>query len=166
MLRGLTWNICLVYVDDIVVAGPTIEETVRQLRLVWQQLREAGLKLKPSKCDLFRPSVTFLGHVVSEAGVNNDPAKIDALMNRLRPNAVEDVRSFLGLAGYYREHVPNYADISTPLHELTKKDVMWAWTEEAKVAHQGLIAALTAETMLAYPRLDDGGWIVDTDASG
>ena len=85
---------------------------------------------------------------------------------RSRPNTVEDVRSFLGLARYYREHVQNYADIAAPLHALTKKGILWQWTEEAEEAYQGLVAALTSETLLAHLRLDEGGWVVDTDSSG
>lgn len=85
VLQGLAWRICLVYVDDIVVGGPTVAETVRRLGLVWTRLRDAGLKLKPAKCDLFRASVTFLGHVISEEGVDTDPEKITALTGRDRP---------------------------------------------------------------------------------
>ena len=120
MLRG----ICLVYMDDVIVAGPTVEETIQRLAMVWQRLHNAGLLLKPSKCDLFSPSVTFLGHVLSTDGVDTDSEKIAALTQRERPNMVEDVRSFLGLAVYYREQVPNYADLAAPLHELTKKGMM------------------------------------------
>ena len=87
VLRGLTWNLCLVYVHNIVVAGPTVAETVRRLGLVWQRLRQAGLKLKPSKqagrtSDLFQPSVAFLGHIVSKKGVDTDPGKVTALTRR------------------------------------------------------------------------------------
>eukprot|EP00918_Siedleckia_nematoides_P014360 GHVU01031191.1.p1 GENE.GHVU01031191.1~~GHVU01031191.1.p1 ORF type:complete len:117 (-),score=10.57 GHVU01031191.1:379-729(-) len=64
VLRGLNWSVCLVYMDDIVVAGPTVTETIERLTLVWERLREAGLVLKPSKCDLFRSKVTFLGHTI------------------------------------------------------------------------------------------------------
>ena len=164
VLHEVTWNICLVYVDDIVVAGPTVEETTRCLGLVWKSLRGAGLKLKPSKCDLFWPSVTFLGHVVSEQGVDTDPGKITALTQRPRPNCIEDVRSFLGLAAYYRDHVQNYADIAAPLHALMKKGVSWTWDGEEEWAYQGLVATLTSDTLLAHPCLNDGGWVVDTDA--
>ena len=115
VLVGLNWTICLVYIDDIVVAGPTIEETVRRLGLVWERLRAAGLKLKPSKCTLFRPEVAFLGHTVDKNGVDTDPSKIAALTERRRPGCVEDIRSFLGLAGYYRDHVGGYAELVAPL---------------------------------------------------
>lgn len=105
VLRGLNWTECLVYIDDIVVTGPTVGDTVRRLAQVWERLRGAGLKLKAAKCDLFTESVTFLGHVISAEGINTDPAKISSLTARAKPNFVEDIRSFLGLAGYYRDHV-------------------------------------------------------------
>eukprot|EP00919_Chromeraceae_sp_WS-2016_P024800 GHVR01058605.1.p2 GENE.GHVR01058605.1~~GHVR01058605.1.p2 ORF type:complete len:116 (+),score=11.83 GHVR01058605.1:137-484(+) len=96
VIRGFNWTVCLVYIDDIVVVGPTVGEMVRRLGLVWDLLREAGLKLKASKCDLFRPSVTFLGHTVDENGVDTDPSKMSALTERRHPGCMDDVRSFMG----------------------------------------------------------------------
>jgi hypothetical protein len=112
VLRGLNWTLCLVYIDDIVVEGPTVSEVVRRLGLVFDRLRGVNLKLKPAKCNLFQKSVTFLGHVVSEQGINTDPEKVKALRERLEPRCLENVGSFLGLVGYYRSHVPQYADIA------------------------------------------------------
>jgi hypothetical protein len=85
VLRGLNWTHCLVYIDDIVVGGPTVQETVRRLSLVFDRLREAGLKLKPAKCSLFQPSVAFLGHVVSAEGITTDPEKVRAISERAKP---------------------------------------------------------------------------------
>ncbi len=82
VLCGLHWEQCLVYVDDIIVHGRTFEEYLDKLHLVWSRLREANLKMKPSKCKLFQDSVTFLGHVVSRDGVRCDPKKI-AVQERL-----------------------------------------------------------------------------------
>ena len=98
ILLGLNWNICLVYMGDIVVAGPTVYETIQCLGLVWDRLREAGLKLKPSKCELFQQYLTFLFHIVSEQGMNTDPGKIMASTEQPRPNSIEDEWSFLRLA--------------------------------------------------------------------
>ena len=125
VLRGLNWSVCSVYIDDIVVVGATVLETVQRLTLVWEKLREAGLLLKPAKCNLFRKSVTFLGHTIDEHGISTDPSKITALTERPRPRSIEDLRSFLGLAGYYRDHIPDYADVAAPLTELTKKNTRW-----------------------------------------
>jgi hypothetical protein len=76
VLRELNWVLCLVYIDDIVVGGPTVQETVRRLVLLFDRLRDTKLMLKPAKCSLFRPSVSFLGHVVSAQGINTDPEKV------------------------------------------------------------------------------------------
>jgi hypothetical protein len=89
-----------VYIDDIVVGGPTVQETVRHLGLIFDRLREAGLKLKPAKCSLFQLSVAFLGHVVSAEGITTDPEKVRAISERPEPRNLEELRSFLGMAGY------------------------------------------------------------------
>lgn len=143
--------VCLVYINDIVVAGPAIAETVRWLGLVWQRLREAGLKLKPSKCELFRLSVTFLGHTVDAEGIDTDPSKIYRF-NR------EGTRSFLGLAGYYREHdiVAGYVVITAQLTEMTKKNACCEWGEPQEMIYQRLIEELSGEMILVHLPVDWG----------
>ena len=103
---------------------------------------------------------------MTEDGISTDPSKTAALTERPRPRNVEDLRSFLGLAGYYRDHIHSYAEMAAPLTELTKKAVRWQWGGLEEKAYQSLIKALTGDTVLAHPRVDQGGWIVDTDASG
>jgi hypothetical protein len=102
VLWGLNWVLCLVYIDDIVVGGPTVEETDRRLAMVFNRMRDAKLMLKPAKCSLFMPSVLFLGHVVSAQGINTDPEMIRAIVARPEPRNLEELRPFLGMAGYYR----------------------------------------------------------------
>jgi Reverse transcriptase (RNA-dependent DNA polymerase) len=101
VLSGLTYEICLAYIDDIVIYSRTINEHFDRLRVVLGRLRSAGLKLKPSKCFLFRKSVGFLGHVVSGEGIETDPRKIQAIIQWPRPAIVRDFRAWLGLTGYY-----------------------------------------------------------------
>jgi len=102
-LNGFNFYMCLVYLDDIVVYSSTVEEHLLRLRKLFDRLRIANLKLKPSKCSLFlRAMVLFLGHVVSGDGVSTDPSKIDLVKNWPQPRDVHEVRSFLGLASYYR----------------------------------------------------------------
>jgi hypothetical protein len=122
VLKGLNWVLCLIYIDGIVVGGPTVPETVRRLGLVFDRLREARLMLKPAKFSLFRLSVAFLGHLVSVQGINIDSEKVRAIVERPEPHNLEELRSFLGMAGYYRGHIQDYAQMATPLYDLTKKN--------------------------------------------
>jgi len=100
-VRGMNFDLCLVYLDDIVVFSKTLEEHTRRLELLFERHRLANLKLKPSKCHLMQTEIAFLGHVVSKDGVSTDPAKIEALKNWPVPTSITEVRSFLGSASYY-----------------------------------------------------------------
>ena len=102
VLVGLTWECCLVYLDDVIVFSGTFSEHITRLNAVFERFRLANLKLKPSKCQLFQRRVTFLGHVVSEAGVEPEPGKIDVVRTWPVPRSLTQLRSFVGLASYYR----------------------------------------------------------------
>ena len=108
MLAGLHWETCLVYIDDIIIMGKDFDEHVRNVAHVFQQLREAGLKLKPTTCKLFQEKVTFLGHVVSARGVEPDPQKISCIATWPEPETLTEMRSFLGLASYYKNFVRTF----------------------------------------------------------
>ena len=157
-MAGLHLNICLVYLDDIIVFSETEEEHLERIKMVLERIRVAGLKLKPEKCTLMQKSVSFLGHVVSGDGFSTDPEKIRAVTEWPTPSCVKDLRSFLGLASYYRRFVRGFASLASPLHDLMKKGVHFEWTEEADAAFQALKAALTSPPILAMPT--DGGQLV------
>jgi len=133
-LNGLNFNMCLVYLDDIIVFSSTVEEHLVRLRKLFDRLRIADLKLKPSKCNLLRSEVIFLGHVVSGQGVATDPSKIEFVRDWPTPTDVKEVRSFLGLASYYRRFVPTFAEIAAPLHALTTKNKQFEWTPDCERA--------------------------------
>ena len=126
VLRGLQWEKCLVYLDDIIVFGSTFHETLENLRCVMERLREAGLKLKAPKCKWFQKSVKYLGHIVSAGGISCDPEKIEAVRNWPVPQSVTQVREFLGFASYYRKFIDNFSEIAHPLTELTCKSVRFS----------------------------------------
>ena len=121
VMAGLQWDILLIYLDDVIVFGKTVEEEIKRLRVVLSRLREAGLKLKPSKCFLFQKQVNYLGHIVSSKGVATDPEKVRAVAEWPTPKCVKEVRSFVGLASYYRRFVCGFAEVASPLHALTGK---------------------------------------------
>ena len=164
VMKGLQWEILLIYLDDVIVYGKTVQEEIERLRITFSRLRAANLKLKPSKCHLFQTSVLYLGHIVSAEGVMTDPDKIKAIKEWPTPRCVKEVRSFLGLASYYRRFIQGFADIASPLHELTSKAKQFQWSEPCENAFQELQLRLQNAPILAYP-LPEGDFVLDTDAS-
>jgi len=164
VMSGLHLDVCLVYLDDIILFSRTVEEHLERLVRVLGRLRTAGLKLKPEKCSLIQRSVSFLGHVVSGDGIATDPQKVKIVTDWPVPNSVKEVRSFLALAGYYRRFVKGYANIAAPLHALTKKNQSFVWNEKTQKAFESLKEALTTPPILAMSE-DNGEFVLDTDAS-
>ena len=114
VLHGLPWRTLLLYLDDIIVMAPDFQSHLSRLREVLDRLRGARLKLKLSKCDLFQQEVCYLGHIVSAQGVATDPRKIEAVRTWPTPKSLKNVQAFLGLAGYYRQFVPDFATTASP----------------------------------------------------
>ncbi|GBM57168.1 Retrovirus-related Pol polyprotein from transposon 297 [Araneus ventricosus] len=164
VLRGLTSEACLVYLDNIIIVGRTFEEHLNNIRKVFQRLQKANLKLSPKKCRFFRKQVSFLGHIISADGVRTDPEKSKAVVDWPRPETVHDLRSFLGLCTYYRRFVRNFSAIARPLHKLTEAKSNFNWTEECEKSFNSLKQALITSPVLTYPRTDKE-FILDTDAS-
>ena len=153
VLRGLQWVETLLYMDDLITPGKTVDQCLSRLENVFLRLREAKLKLKPSKCIFFQKSVKFLGHVVSEDGVHTDPEKVKAVKEWPIPTSVKEVKSFIGLASYHRRFVKGFADIARPLHKLDDAGTKFSWTEECQKSFDQLKLALTTSPILAYPQL-------------
>ena len=164
VMLGLNFEICLVYLDDIILFSRTVEEHLSRLKILFGRLREANLKLKPSKCHLMRRSVEFLGYVVSSDGIATDSKKTEAVQQWPVPRNIKEVRGFVGLCSYYRKFVPNFASIAEPLHALTRKNTRFSWTSDCQVAFESLKKKLTESPVLSLPR-DEGKFILDTDAS-
>ena len=134
VLAGLCWQTCLVYLDDIIIFSRTVDEHFQRLTDILRRLKEAGLKIKPNKCQLMHRSVQYLGYVVSENGMEVDPAKTSCVNNWPVPTDQERLRQFLGFASYYRKFIKNFAQIAGPLHVLTEKTKTWQWSTQCEAA--------------------------------
>ena len=146
------------------IFSKTFKEHVEKLQAVFQRLQEHGQKLKPSKCELFRSQVAYLGHVVSREGIHTDPSKIEAVKNWPIPQSTKDIRKFLGFTGYYRRFIKGYAAIARPLNDLlighptgpksrkkkTKPGTPFTWGEAQQQAFDAIISSLTNPPVLAY----------------
>ena len=164
ILSGLQYDICLCYFDDIIIPSRTITEHCQKLSLVLDRFRTHNLRVKASKCCFGAKTVRYLGHVVSAEGVHTDPAKIESVKRIVTPQNVAQVRSFLGLAGYYRKFIHNFATLTYPLVELTKKGRPFCWTEVHDIAFSTLKSGLCSSPVLAFPVLDRQ-FVLQTDAS-
>ncbi|CAL9706114.1 unnamed protein product [Knipowitschia caucasica] len=176
----------LVFIDDLIVFAPTLEEHEERLMKVLNRLKEYGLKLSVEKCMFFQTSVKYLGHVVSQEGVQTDPDKIKTLTTWPVPTNLKELRSFLGFSGYYRRFIEGYSAITKPLHDLTagyppaqkrfagkvkqatylnpKKLFGDRWSDECQNAFETIIEKLTSAPVLAFANPQQP-YILHTDAS-
>ncbi|KAI3716247.1 hypothetical protein L6452_23456 [Arctium lappa] len=154
----------IVFIDDILVYSKNEEGHEHHLREVLDVLRRERLYAKFSKCDFWLPEVQFLGHIVSKEGVKVDPAKIEAMTNWEPPKNPSEIRSFLGLAGYYRRFIQDFSKIASSLTILTQKNVKFVWTERQEEAFRTLQKKLCEAHILSLP---DGteDFVVYSDAS-
>ena len=141
----------MVFIDDILVNSRDEQEQEQHLKLVLQILREKKLYAKLSKCDFWLKEVSFLGHIVSAEGIRVDPAKIEAMVNWTPPRSVTEVRSFLGLAGYYRRFMKGFSVIASPLTKLLKKGVKFEWTNKYQNSFEQLKEMLVEAPVLTQP---------------
>ena len=163
VLAGLVWHGVLVYIDDIIVYDSTWAGSLQKLAQVLDRLRRANLKLKAKKCFLFRQEVEYLGHLVSGDGVRPLRGKVAALQHWATPANVDELRSFLGLACYYKHFIGDYSKRAAPLNLLTRKDTPFIWGEQQREAFAFLKNALASFPCLGTIQRD-GQLIVDTDA--
>ncbi|PRQ42385.1 putative nucleotidyltransferase, Ribonuclease H [Rosa chinensis] len=154
----------IVFIDDILVYSKSEELHVKHLNIVLETLRLHQLYAKFSKCEFWLDQVTFLGHVITAGGVSVDPQKVEAVLNWERPTNVTEIRSFLGLAGYYRRFVQNFSRIAAPLTKLTRKGVRFVWSENCEQSFQELKSRLTSAPILSLPD-DSGEYVIYSDAS-
>lgn len=151
VLAGLSGLKAFVYLDGIIIYANSITDHSDKLQAVFDRLRTFNLKLQPSKCSFMRKEVNYLGHVITDQGVKPNPQKIQCVLNFPVPKNEKEVKSFLGLSGYYRRFVPGYGRIAKPLTTLLKKDNPFQWTDLCQASFDELKAILTTEPLLQYP---------------
>ena len=161
-LTGLTGTRCFCFLDDFVIYASSLVDHDKKLRDVFRRLRK-NLKLEPDKCEFLRKEITFLGHKISESRVEPDNRKVEAIENSPQLNTVKQLKSFLGLAGYYRRFVLHFSKIAAPLHKLLKKDEKFAWGEDQEIAFRTLKQKLVSKPILQYPDFSEE-FILTTDA--
>lgn len=164
VLTGLNGAELFVYLDDIVVFSSTMEEHMLRITKVLQRLRENKLKLQPEKCKFLQKEVIYLGHLISETGISVDPNKFKAIKDFPIPNKVKQIKSFLGMMGFYRRFIPNFANIAKPLTNLLKKGEKFIWTNDCDESFNLLKLKLISKPILQYPDFSKE-FCLTTDAS-
>ena len=170
-LGKLNLTYCLIYLDDVIVFSETPKEHLRRMRVVLDHLREHGLKLKPSKCDVFKSEINYLAHHVSRKGVLPSKKNLESIAQCPLPDMYTKVKSFVGLVGHYRHFIKGFAKIAAPLYDLTsgdnkdKKSEHVDLSTEAREAFNHLKAACLQAPILAFPDFDKP-FLLETDASG
>ncbi|XP_074369633.1 uncharacterized protein LOC141711091 [Apium graveolens] len=154
----------IVFIDDILIYSKTKEDHAEHVRTALEILRKKTLYAKLSKCEFWLHEVQFLGHIVSNEGIKVDPAKIEAITNWERPRTPTEVRSFLGLAGYYRRFVQNFSRIATSLTKLIRKNEKFIWNDKYEESFQELKQRLITAPVLSLPD-DQGNFVIYSDAS-
>jgi hypothetical protein len=165
LLQPVIHKCALVYLDDVIIYSRTIEDHMRHIQCVLNLLREGGLKIKLSKCLFLQKAVKYLGHIISEDGLRPDPKLTEAIRNYPTPQNKNHVKSFLGLSGYYRKFIWDYANKARALTILTRQKEEFRWGPEEENAFQFLKNCLLENPILRFPDFDLE-FIVQTDASG
>jgi hypothetical protein len=138
----------VVFIDDILIFSKMVEEHEEHLRLVLEKLRSKQLYAKFSKCEFWLTEVAFLGHVIYAGGVSVDPGKVNDVLNWMPPTTASEIRSFLGLVGYYRRFIKDFSKIAKPVTKLLEKNKAFEWTTECQASFEELRKRLTSAPVL------------------
>eukprot|EP00741_Cyanophora_paradoxa_P016879 tig00020943_g16302.t1 len=166
-ILGPLLTTCVVaYIDDITVFSPSIDQHLLDLKALFETISKANLRLKPSKCRFCVPEIDLLGHRISAEGIRQDPAKTKVISDWQTPKNADELRSFLGLAGYYRRFVENFSKVVYAMQRLLLKDAVWSWPEggAADRAFKELKELLGRDIILRFPDFSKP-FILQTDAS-
>ena len=157
-------NFAMGYLDDIIIFSKMEEEHLQHLEEIFERLRKAGLKLKLQKCSFFKKHIQYLGHLISDKGIQPLPEKLESIVKMPVPQNAKQVKQFLGLVGYYRKFVPHFSDIARPLTQLTRRNEGFNWSTECDKCFHMLKDYLQEAPILRYPD-PTADYILYTDAS-
>ena len=151
VLAPFLGKFCMVYLDDIIVYSVTDLEHTAHLEMVMKALQDRELTLNPEKCSFRNAEVKLLGYIVSRDGISPNPEKVEAIKDMAPPEDCRGVQRFLGMAGYYRQCIPNFSEIAEPLIAMTRKGSRFRWREKEEEAWTKLKNELTSEQVMAFP---------------
>ena len=164
LFDGFLNRFVVVYLDDILIYSTNFDDHLSHVVAVLERLREANLRLKASKCQFAAPQVKFLGHLITDEGIKADPRICNLVRDCPQPRTVKNVQSFIGLSGFYRKFIKDYSKIARPLHDLTKIENKFSWSEKCQTAFDSLKEALCSPPVLAHPNFNRP-FILYTDSS-
>ena len=144
-----------VYIDDVILTSADVDAHIDAIRTLAKDLRRANLKLKPSKCQFLKKSVTFLGHVISSSGTTPSPGKVEQIQKFPQPRTIRDVKAFLGKCLFYSRYIPKFSCLARPLNDLLIKDMAFKWEERQDHAFSQMKGYLSSKPMLRHPNYDD-----------
>ena len=165
ILQNLQYKCAIPYLDDILCLSPNVQQHFIDLRDIFNALRKGNLKLKKTKCEFFLQELDFLGMKVTTEGIKPSPDKIDKIKSFTRPKNVKDVRSFTGLAQFYRKFIKGFSETARPLFDLLRLNNTFSWTVECEQAFQSLKDSICEDVILLYPDYQKE-FHLTTDASG
>ena len=163
VLGPLKYNVALVFLDDILVKGKSVQDLASNIEKVFERLEKANLRFNPKKVRVGFRQLIYLGHVVTDKGISPDPAKVQGIRDFPRPINFTDVRSFIGMVSYYRKFIPSLTNYSRPL-EILGASKIWYWTDKEENAFQTCKEILTKEALLHYTNYELP-LVIQTDAS-
>jgi hypothetical protein len=154
----------VVFIDDILIYSKSCKDHEHHLRIVLRRLRAHQLYAKLNKCEFWLEKIAFLGHILTAEGIEVDPSKVEAVSKWKQPSNVSEVRSFLGMAGYYSRFIKGFSSIARPMVELLKKDNKFAWTPKCEESFQIIKKKLMTAPVLTLPDIHQN-FVIFCDAS-
>ena len=163
VLEGLS-HFAIAYLDDIIIFSKNEEEHLQHLEIIFKRLHEAGFKMKRSECSFMKMHIEYLGHLISEQGIELMPDKLSAIKEMPAPRNPKEIKQFLGLVGYYQKFIPRFLDIAKPLTRLKRHDTTFKWCTKCEFSFQTLKDVLCTEPILKFPD-PNKLYVLFTDAS-